>query len=195
MRIMPRIALAWLCLVGACSFDADYNGATLLCSDDKCPSGLECRSELTPPVCRPPRQDGGMDMPDDVMPDAMPHALNCADPGPIGANGGMASDTTANRTNKVMPLCNGSMMLAADAVYEIEPGSGRQMLVSIETTASYSVVAYVTSQCPSTACLTNMYATPGNPISITTVAGPQYIVVDSTLSAMSGPYKLTITFP
>jgi hypothetical protein len=141
--------------------------------------------------------DAAVDMPTDTMTDgndAMPPALTCAQPGMFPAMGGVASDTTVSRTNKVAPLCNGTVMNGADAVYSINPGAGKQMTVSIATnTGGYQVVAYITVPCATGSCSVNMYATPGNPIVVTTVAGPQFIIVDSGFAAMSGQYTLTVS--
>lgn len=193
---MPRIALVCLSLLlGACSFDADYSGGNYLCTgrENSCPLGLECRTVGDEKRCLE-RSDAAIDALDDAMPDARKAALNCADPGVIPPTGGGDMDTTVGRTPKVAPMCNGTVMTAVDAVYRITPGAGKQMLVDIATTnASFSVTAYVTTACPSTACLTNMYAFPGNPISVTTLAGDHYIVVDSGISADSGPYTLAVT--
>jgi hypothetical protein len=187
---MPWIALVCACLVGACSFDADYSGGMYTCHDGKCPSGLKCSDDK---VCIA-GDDAGVDAWGDAMTDARQAALTCADPGLLATTGGSDTNTTSGKSPKVSPQCNGTVMTGADAVYKIEPGSGKQMLVDIATTDSgFSVTAYVTTTCPSSACLTNAYATPGNPISITTLAGPHYIVVDSGISAASGPYMLMVT--
>ncbi len=188
---MPWIALVCACLVGACSFDADYSGGMYRCTKDgKCPSGLKCSDSK---VCIA-GDDAGLDASSDAMSDARQAALTCADPGLLPATGGSDVNTTSGKSPKVSAQCNGTVMTAADTVYKIEPGAGKQMLVGITTTDSgFSVTAYVTTTCPSSACLTNAYATPGNPISITALAGPHYIVVDSGLSAASGPYTLDVS--
>jgi hypothetical protein len=192
---MPWIALVCACLVGGCFFDADYTNGMFRCRDGMCPAGMTCGADQ---MCRA-RDDAAVDTPGDALGDAMPDAmqlpLNCAAPGQLPVNGGSGSDTTANRTNKLAPQCDDGIMNGADAVYRIDPGVGRQMLVSINTPESYSVAAYVTSLCPSTACLTSSYATPNNPISVMTLAGPHYIVVDSINATMSGQYTLTVSFP
>jgi hypothetical protein len=192
---MPRIALVCLCLVGGCSFDADYAGGVYRCSDGNCPDGLVCEPNLDgDKVCRKPRIDAGIDGPDDgIPPDAMKHALNCADPYPFPATGGSYSDTTANRTSKLGAQCFNGVMNGPDTFHVIEPGAGKQMLVDIA--ASYSAAAYVISSCTTTSCNGNTYATPGNPIMLTTLAGKSYIVVDSLIATSSGAYTLTISFP
>ncbi len=190
---MPWIAVVCLCLVGACRFDADYRGGTYHCSDGKCPSGLTCGADE---VCREAGTDAAIDMPVDTMVmDAPPNELSCADPQPFPATGGSTVNTTVGKLNKLMPTCNGSMMFAPDAVYKIDPGAaGKQMLVKITpTNASFAVVAYVTTTCPSTTCLTNTYAYANNSIIITTLAGPHYIVVDSALSGQTGEYTLMVS--
>lgn len=160
------------------------------CRDGKCPSGFVCSDKQ---VCVA-SGDAGTDASIDALPDARQAALTCADPGLLPATGGSDANTTSGRTPKVSSQCNGTVMTAADAVYKIEPGAGTQMLVDVSTSDSgFAVTAYVTTSCPSSACLTNAYATPGNPISITALAGPHYIVVDSGLSAASGPYMLAVT--
>jgi hypothetical protein len=194
-RIMPRIALVVLCLLGGCSFEADYAGGTYKCTevDRNCPAGMECRLDLN--ECRAPRMDAAVDATDGSMTtDGRLTALTCDDPQPFPPTGGETVNTTAGRVTKLMPNCNGSNMFGPDAIYKIEPGAGKQMLVGIEpTVASYGVAAYVTTTCPSTTCLTNKYAFAGNPMSMTTLAGPHYVVVDSPFSAQTGQYRLTIT--
>jgi hypothetical protein len=194
---MPRIVLGCLLAVGACAFSGNYDGTRLTCSDGICPAGLECRPDIGPEgECREKRMDAAIDMPADMMTiiDAPPAALTCGDAGPFPATGGMSSNTTMSRTSKVAAQCVAQVMNGPDAVYKIDPGAGKQMSISIATTmGSYQVTAYVISPCPTTACLQNMYATPGNPINVTAIAGVQYIVVDSQFSAMSGPYTLTVS--
>jgi hypothetical protein len=185
---MPRIALVCLCLVGACRFDADYSGATVGCSDGICPAGLECRED----VCREPRRDAAIDMPMTDAIDARQAALVCADPGVLGNMGGGDAKSTVGRPAVVNPTCNGSVMTGKEAVYKIAPGSGKQMLVSIANSFS-GATAYVVQPCAAAACLTNMYATPTAPISLTTLAGDLFVVVDSNLSAAAGDYTLTVT--
>lgn len=194
---MPRIALVCLCLVGACRFDADYAGGRYQCHDGECPAGLVCRDELDPPICAKEPMDAAVDMPiDDVLRDGPSHALTCADPERLPNSTSMRDGTTTNHPGQIQPLCKGSMMLGLEAVYSIDPGQGRNMLVSIETsTMSYSVVAYVVMPCTANACIENKYATPGNPINITTLAGTHYIVVDSNIAGANGTYTLNVSFP
>lgn len=188
---MPWIALVCACVLGACSFEADYTEGEFHCRDNPaCPPGLICADDK---VCREAPGDAAVDAPDDSMVDARQPALNCADPGVLPPTGGGDANTTLGRTAKVAAMCNGTVMTAADAVYRITPGSGKQMLVDIATSESFLVTAYVTTTCPSTTCLTNSYASPGNPISVTALAGDHYIVVDSGVSAATGPYQLTVT--
>lgn len=192
---MPRIALVCLCLVGACSFDADYASGVYRCSDGNCPDGLVCEPNLDgDKVCRPPRMDAAIDMPvGDGMPDARAHSLNCADPEPLDPSGDTFMNTTANRTSKVAPQCFNGVMNGADAVHVVETTPGRQMLVDV---AGYSgVAAYVISTCPTNACNGNKYATAGDPITVTTLAGKNYVVVDSLLAPANGAYTLTVSFP
>jgi hypothetical protein len=141
--------------------------------------------------------DAAVDMPGDTMmmdADAMPAALTCGDPGPFPPTGGMTSSTTVGRSSTVAAQCVAVVMNGPDAVYKIDPGAGKQVSISIATTmGSYQVAAYAVSPCPTTACLQNKYATPGNPITITAIAGVQYIVVDSQFSTGMGPYTLTVS--
>ncbi|HEX5063990.1 MAG TPA: hypothetical protein VFV99_31640 [Kofleriaceae bacterium] len=189
---MPRIALLCLALVGACSFDADYTSGTYSCSDDKCPSGLVCQNQL----CVAERRDAAVDVVDTMQGDASDGQmaeLSCALPGALAATGGADSGTTVDRTSHVGAQCGGFLMAAGDAVYRITPGAGKQMTISVSTmTTSFMVFAYVTTMCPASVCSPNMVATPGNSLVVTTVAGPQYIVVDS-YGGMTGPYMLNVT--
>jgi hypothetical protein len=189
---MPRIALLCLGLVGACSFDADYTSGTYSCSDNKCPSGLVCQNHL----CVAERRDAAVDvvdtMPGDAT-DAQMAELSCAVPGALAATGGTASDSTVNRTSHVDAQCKGFVMAAGDAVYRISPAVAKTMTISVSTTTpSFAVSAYVTTTCPANACSPNNFATPGSSLAVTTVAGPQYIVVDS-YGVMAGQYTLTVT--
>lgn len=190
---MPWIALLCLGLVGACSFDADYTSGTYSCSDNKCPSGLVCQANM----CVAERRDAAVDvvdtMPGDATDAQMPE-LSCAVPGMLSTTGGMASGTTTGHMNNLFPQCNGFVMNGLDAVYSISPMPGKQMTVTIATASgSYMVAAYVTSPCMATACVSTQYATPGNSKTYTTVAGTQYIIVDSTIAGQSGPFTLTVT--
>lgn len=189
---MPWIALVCACVLGACSFEADYTKGPFYCRNNRaCPPGLVCDEGIG--ECRAQPLDAAIDTPDDTMVDARQAALNCADPGVLPPTGGGDANTTVGRTAKVAAMCDGTVMTAADAVYRITPGAGKQMLVDIATSESFLVTAYVTSTCPSTTCLTNSYASPGNPISVMALAGDHYIVVDSGVSAETGAYQLTVT--
>jgi len=194
---MPWIAVLCLLVVGACRFDADYTGATVLCRDDMCPAGLECREDLTPPTCREPRMDAAVDMPIDTMGDGndmMLPALTCMQPG-ILSSGVMASGSTASRTNTVTSQCNGGVMNAADAVYRISTTAiNQQLMVSI----TGSLNAYVIQPCsvaPATPmCIGTTAASSVSPITVTaTTIGQYFVVVDAIPPATSGAYGLTVT--
>jgi hypothetical protein len=199
---MPRIALLVLCVLGGCSFEADYAGGVYRCSDQqsKCPLGMVCQPNLDNDlVCQPERMDAAVDVPG--MGDGMPidgppkHDLNCPDPQPL-VNGVSFTETTKDRTNKVHPSCFNGVMNGLDAVHIISPGTaGIPMLVKVE--AGFAATAYVLSACGGqAACNGNNYATPGNSISVTSLAGPHYIIVDSVYptTTSSGEYTLTVSF-
>lgn len=194
---MPWIAVACALVFGACFFDADYAGGRIACSDGKCPSGLTCAGG----VCEGPRRDAA---PGDAdgdgstgdATDARIAALTCVDPGLVATTGGTAMGTTASRSSLVSASCDGFVMNGPDAVYRIDAAAGAQLLVSIS--ASYAAYAYVLAPCSATpatpTCLTNMAASAGDPISVTTTfAGQHFIVVDNPNPALSGDFTLTVT--
>ena len=192
---MPRIALVVLCVVGGCSFEANYAGGVYTCSDERCPDGMECVVNLdNDKVCRERRKDAGADAPGDgvVLIDAPPPLkLNCELPGSL-TNGELFADSTEKRSNKLMTSCLNKTMSGFDAVHVITPGAGKYMTVTVE--AAFAVTAYVLSACPQTACNGNNYATPGNPLTIYTLAGPHYVIVDSAAAAASGDYTVTASY-
>lgn len=194
---MPRIALVVLGVLGGCSFEANYAGGVYPCSeaDSKCPDGLVCDVNLDDIlVCRKPRMDAAIDSPtgDAVVVDGLPtHQMNCMDPQPL-SNGVGFEGSTKDRFNKVSAQCFSKSMYGLDAVHSITPGAGLQMTVVIQ--ADFAATAYVLSACPATACNGNVYATPGNPITVYTLAGPHYIIVDSLASNVYGNYTLTVGF-
>ncbi len=193
---MPwKLALCAL-LLGACFFDASY-GPGVRCNDGKCPSGLICVTQgedrrcLTEvPIDAPP------DSPRiDASPDGPPaNALTCVDPGPIAAGGGTFSGATLNRSNFVTATCGGFVMNGRDAVYRVTNTTvGDHILVSIT-----GVKAYVLAPCAATpaipTCLGNSFASPGNPISVTTTfVGPHFIVVDHETAGLGAAYSLMVT--
>lgn len=192
---MHRIVLACACLVGGCFFEADYRSGAVRCSDGKCPSGLACIGG----TCLPPNQDAAVDAEDaaiDAMPDAPVAALTCVQPGLLDSAGDTASGSTTGRSSTVSAMCGGFVMNGPDAVYRIDTAASDQLVLSIS--GSYPVNAYVLAPCsaaPTTPmCLTNMAASQGNPISVTTtMAGNHWIVVDGPNAAQSGSYTLTVT--
>jgi hypothetical protein len=188
---MPWIALVCACVVGACSFDADYSEGTYTCHDGKCPSNLTCIDE----VCVEPPKDAALDTPTDMMIDARQYALTCNDPQPIAMNGPAIEGDTTNRSNMLTTSCNGSMMLGFDAVYRLDNvGAGKQVNLSI-TAAWSGAAAYIIQPCATgSTCIGNIFAQPNVPVNITTIAnGPPYIVVDSTLSGTKGDYTVTVS--
>ena len=182
---MPRIALPWLALVGACSFDASYTGM-IRCSDGRCPSGLVCHLETCVTM-----------IPDDIAPDiqvdAPPAALTCADPGPFADTGGVTSGTTVGASSKMSSSCGGFVMNGPDRVYRIMMDGTEQLRVSITGLRK----AYVLASCveaPSTpVCVGNARATEGNPLLVTPPAGAVYVVVDDENAAAASSYQLTLT--
>jgi hypothetical protein len=184
-------AVAWLALVGGCSFDADYGGGVYTCSDGACPSGLVCDRANNrcvaslPPDDAPAGGDGGID--------ARVPALTCVDPGLLGPTGGTASGTTVGRTSTVAAMCGGFVMTGADAVYRFTPGAGEQFLIEITGVDAY-VIAPCSASPATPTCLGNAFARPGNPISITTAfAGEHFVVVDHDNAATTAAYTLTVT--
>jgi hypothetical protein len=193
---MPRIALACLGLVAACSFEADYAGGRYLCDPGKCPDGMVCDTLQEPAVCIEPRKDAAADAPpDDVMPDARQAALTCNDPGLLPVTGGSkAGNTATNGLNLVSPQCGAAVMNGLDDVYRIELPAGTQVLLSVSTTTAYQVAAYMVAPCSASTCMSSTYATPNNPATITTTtATPQFIVVDSVFAGAGGSYQLEVT--
>lgn len=191
---MPwNVALCVLALTG-CVFSADYGGGTYRCSDGACPSGLVCSSDgrcVAPTAIDAPPGDVSPDVP---MIDARLAALTCADPGPIAAAGGTENGTTAGRSSTISASCGGFVMNGADAVYRLTvAAAGDSYLVGIT-----GVKAYVITPCSPTpatpVCLGNMFASPGNPISVSAAAaGPHFIVVDHESPATTAAYTLAVT--
>lgn len=190
---MPRnlarcaVALASVLGGGGCLFKADYGGGGFTCTDGVCPSGFACAADQ-----RCVRSgDGGPG--GDAMTDARQEALTCADPGVFAPTGGTRTGTTVGRGSTISSMCGGTIMNGPDAVFRIVLPAGKTLIVGIDGGRE----AYVLSACtltPATpACLGNMRATAGSPISLTPAAGTYFIIVDDTIpTAMSG-YTLTLT--
>jgi hypothetical protein len=194
---MPRIALACLGLVAACSFEADYAGGMYLCESGKCPDGLVCDTLQQPARCIEPRMDAATidTATDDAMTDARQAALTCNDPGLLPTAGGTNSGNTATSgLNLVSPMCGAAVMNGLDDVYRIELPAGKQVLLSVSTPGAYQVAAYMIAPCAASSCLSSTYATPNNPATITTTTTtPQFIVVDSIYAGAGGAYTLEVT--
>jgi hypothetical protein len=195
---MPRIALLVLGVLGGCSFEADYAAGVYRCADreSKCPEGLVCDPNLDGVlVCREPRMDAAAaDSSGDGMGiDAPSYLLNCDKPYELPPTGGSFSASTELRNNKLQPTCFNRTMVGQDAVHVITPGAGKTMFVKVEA-ATFAATAYVVSACSQTACNGNNYATPTKTISVYTLAGPHYVVVDSGDGTAFGPYTLTVSF-
>jgi hypothetical protein len=190
-RIVPLCAALVVGAVCACAFEANYAGGRYRCSDGKCPSGLTCAAGVCVPPDAPPI-DG------DAAPDARVAALTCADPGLLGATGGSATGTTANRSNTITSMCGGFVTNGPDAVYRITTVANVQVMVAIA--GSYPVNAYLIAPCsvaPATpACEGNALASATSPITVTVpVAGEQFVVVDGVNPSSNGTYTLTVTVP
>jgi hypothetical protein len=188
---VPLAVLALL--VAACSFDAHYGGGRYLCSDGKCPSGQTCAANG---VCVA-EADAGADASGDATVDARPAALTCVDPGVLAAAGGMASGTTAGRSNTVSASCGGLVSNGPDAVYRVDT-SAASVHVTVSIDGSYPVDAYLIAPCsvvPATpTCEGDMLASPGTAITVTTTfAGEHFIVVDGANAGLSGTYTLTVS--
>jgi hypothetical protein len=185
---MPRsLPICVLIFVGGCFFEADYNdGGVLPCGDGRCPSGLTCNAS---DICVA-AIDAGLDADADAAIDAREVALTCADPGEIPSAGGTVMGTTVDRNAVVSPLCGGFVMNGREAVYRITLAAGDQLLVSIMGDRK----AYVIAQCvnPAPACLGNMFATQGSPISVTPAAGESFVIVDDENPAFASEYTLTL---
>lgn len=182
--------LAALALAG-CSFSADYGGGEFACSDGVCPSGLVCDRANNRCVASLPPDDGAVQ--DGPEPDGRVPAFTCADPGLLAPTGGTASGTTVGRSSTISASCGGFVMTGADAVYRFEPGDGEQFLIEITGVDAY-VIAPCTTSPGTPLCSGNMFARPGNPISITTAfAGPHFVIVDHDTAATTAAYTLTVT--
>jgi hypothetical protein len=191
---MPRIALVVLCVLGGCSFEANYADGVYRCTDGMCPAPLVCEQNLDKDyVCRTERRDAAVDgSGDGSMGDAAPaHAMTCTDPQPLINNESFKS-TTHDRSPKLATACLNRTMYGPDAVHAIEPGAGKTMTIKVD--AAFAATAYVLSGCSQTACNGNVYATPGNPVSVYTLAGVHYVVVDSTAANVDGDYTLTVSY-
>jgi hypothetical protein len=181
---MPRLLV--LVVLSGCWFDADYGNGHFTCTDGVCPGGQVCNAAK---VCVAPG-DGGVDAPG---PDARIAAATCADPMPFPATGGTFTGTTAGRQNLVTASCAGFVMNGLDAVYRIDTAAGDHLLVTITGGLQAYVITPCTAAPATPACVGNAVASAGNPIDVTTAAGPQFIVVDDANPATSGPYTLSVT--
>lgn len=176
---MPWKPFACVALIG-CSFSADYKGGLFKCSDGVCPTGLFCFQDFCIDG------DGG-------VPDVPTAELNCSSPGIVSD---MASDTTVGRMNNVTGMCAGTIQNGPDAVYLVDVAAGGHLTLTVD--GSYPVDAYVISPCrevPETpACIDDVMATPGNPVTVNIVqSGGAFIVVDGINPALSGTYTLGVT--
>ena len=182
---MPRLAFLIVFVVG-CFFEAGYTGGTVRCSDGRCPSGLVCH--LGTCVTSIP-----IDMAPDIMIDAPPAALTCADPGPFNPTGGTTSGTTVGATSKMSSSCGGFVNNGPDRVYRISMDGTKQLRVSIDGLRK----AYVLSTCiespNTTPCIGNVRASVGSPILVTPPMGPTYVIVDDENAAAASSYTLTLT--
>jgi hypothetical protein len=189
---MPRnAAYVVVALASGCVFDAAYKSGQTTCTDGACPSGLVCSAMQ---ICVTPGQgssDAGMTI--DAMRDAgVTHALTCADPGEL-TNGVSVMGSTQGRANTVEPMCGGSVMTGADAIYTIAIGAAQSLDVTL--TGSNDLAAYVLATCTASPCLGDAYTTPiVAPLVVNAgSAGTYYVVVDSALAAGSGSYTLSVT--
>jgi len=195
---MPWIAVVCLVVVGACRFDADYAGATVRCSDDICPSGLECRLIDGQKLCAEKRMDAAVDTPADTAGDAvdgMPAVLTCVDPGMLTSAVPVSANTTG-RMNLMTSFCSGGVQNAVDAVYRITTTApNKQLVVNISNSSLSAYVLNACMQTPNTAaCLGSTAAGSGNPISVAAASAANYwVVVDNLNAAAAGPYTLTVT--
>lgn len=169
-------------MLSGCFFNADYGGGNYTCSDGVCPAGLVCAQN----ECVTERKDAAIDTP--VVLDAMPRAGVCSDPQPFPSTGGMTGGTTTGRANNVASMCAGFIQNGVDVVYKIQDATG-PILVTV--TGFSTVTAYAITSCaPTAACVSNMTAIPGNPLSIP--SGSYFIVVDSSNAGASGNYTLKL---
>lgn len=187
---MPWIAVLCLCLVGACSFDADYSGGTYSCSAPamECPSGLECREGM----CVGPRMDAAIDTPvDGDAADASLPELSCAIPGVL-TSGQTVSGTTVGRQNMMTSTCANMVQNARDAVYAITTAAPNQQLT---VTITGTLNAYVLNACePSIACLTGKVASSGSSLLVTAAMATTYfVVVDHYNPTAEDSYQLKVT--
>jgi hypothetical protein len=183
---MPRNLVLCVALT-ACRFAGDYRGGDYTCSDNECPGDLICVADRCVAATADAPGDGTHG------PDMRLAALTCADPGSLVQP---ASGSTAARTaSLVSASCGGFVMNGPDAVYKVDATLGQHLLVTV--TGSFAVKAYVLAPClpsPQTpVCVGSTFATPGNPVSITTgTAGAQFIVVDTPTPNVTGTYTLTV---
>lgn len=178
-----------LSILGGCLFKADYDAGGFTCTDGVCPSGFTCTADR-----RCVRTAGGDAGPDGDAGDARIEALTCADPGAFPATGGTRSGTTVGRASEMSAQCAGAVMNGPDAVFRIALAGASQVLL-VDVTGGRK--AYVLSACTETpatpACLGNMRALAGQPISLTLAAGTYVVVVDDDLAAAASAFALTLT--
>jgi hypothetical protein len=183
---MPRFVVAVLALSG-CFFDAKYSEGVPCGDNNSCPSGLVCHLDRCVSMIPIDTVDPeGIDAP-------MNAALNCADPGVFPTTGGQAMATTMGATSKMSSLCGGLVQNGPDRVYRITMNGSNMLRVTVDGGRK----AYVLASCMETpntqACVGNVRATMGNPITVTPAAGQAFVVVDDENAAASGAYTLTLT--
>jgi hypothetical protein len=184
---MPRFLVAVLALSSSgCFFDAKYSEGVPCGDNMSCPSGLLCHQDRC--VSMIPIDMAVIDTP----PEGPPPALTCADPG-VFPGSGSDSGTTAGTTSKMSSTCGGFVNNGPDRVYRIMMNGTAMLRVHID---AGSRKAYVLASCvesPSTpACLGNVRAQMGNPITLQPAAGPAFVVVDDELAGATGTYTLRL---
>ena len=185
---MPRFVVALLALSG-CFFDAKYSEGVPCGDNNSCPSGLVCHLDKCVSMVPIDTMDPeGIDAP-------MNAALTCADPGLFSAAGGQVMATTMGATSKMSSLCGGLVQNGPDRVYKIMMNGTNMLRVTVDGGRKAYVLGPTSCmESPNTpACIGNVRATMGNPITVTPAAGPAFVVVDDENAAASGAYTLTLT--
>lgn len=167
--------LAPLLLVAACRFEADY-GPGVRCSDGVCPDGLVCNAAE---VCFEPGAPDAATEPAD----AEPHALNCADPGPLERDTPQ-SGTTEGSANLLATMCDSGIYNGLDRVHVVALASGEDLRVTI--TGANDAYVLATCALPPSPCLGDAVAKEGFPLDLVDLAGDDYFIVVDQINPTGG---------
>jgi hypothetical protein len=197
IRDTRQIVFALVALAG-CRFDADYDGARLVCppASPRCPDGYACVEGtcVSGAVDAPPTADASVC----ELAAAVPDNDGCGDARDLTAAALMPGgtvvhgDTTGyagDLTPSTLPGCTGVPEPGPDAVYRMTLVAGDDITFTL-TPDGWDGDAYFTNGCSGTAtCLGGADAFMEQAIAIGT-AGTYFLIVDAPASGASGCFTL-----